>query len=79
MALIERPKNVSISYFNEKGVLINESFNDLFTRIFLHEYEHLQGKHFQDNAIKKVPISKLQESYFYKNWHDEQEKRDLLL
>ena len=79
MALIERNKYIRISYLNENGTQKEEDLSSLFSRIVLHEFEHLDGKNFQDKALQKVSIAHLQEEVFSKNWHEEQYEKDLLL
>ena len=79
MALIERNKHVKISYFNQVGLTMTEDLNELFTRLFLHEYDHLEGKSFSDKALKKVEISKLENENYLDKWNKEQMSKNLLI
>lgn len=41
--MVERPKYVRVEYLNRKGEVKNEELDQISTRIFLHEFDHLQG------------------------------------
>ncbi|MCY4419423.1 MAG: peptide deformylase [Cytophagales bacterium] len=47
-APITRPKQVELSYVDEHGKSIKETFDDLPARVVQHEYDHLEGKLFID-------------------------------
>jgi hypothetical protein len=79
MALIERPRKVKVSYQNEKGTVITEELSELFSRIFLHEYDHLEGKVFLNEAIQRVEIKKLENPDYNDQWMTEQEEKNLLI
>jgi peptide deformylase len=49
---VKRPEFVIAKYQNEKGDWIENKFDGLFGRIFLHEYDHLQGICFTDKVGK---------------------------
>lgn len=40
---VERPVGVEVSYVNEEGDEIEEDLYDFSARMFLHEFDHLQG------------------------------------
>lgn len=79
MNLIKRNKNVKINYYNENGLIVTESFNELFTRLFLHEQDHLDGKSFHSIALKKIEIRKLQDKHFLDTWNNEQVIKNLMI
>ena len=79
MALIERPRKVKVSYQNQKGIKITEELSDLFSRIFLHEYDHLEGKVFQNDAIQRIEIKKLENPDYNDRWLTEQQEKNLLI
>lgn len=49
---VSRPKSVMVKYQNAKGDTIEEEFHGLTARIFLHEYDHMEGKTFKDRVSK---------------------------
>lgn len=49
---VKRPKSVLVKYQNTKGEWIEDEFHGLTARIFLHEYDHMQGKTFKDRVSK---------------------------
>nr|QMP82915.1 MAG: peptide deformylase [Caudoviricetes sp.] len=51
---ITRPKEITVQYQNEFGELIEREFNGITARIFLHEFDHLNGVTF--NKVAK-PMS----------------------
>ncbi len=42
-AKVERSEKVRVRYYNEKGELKEEDLEGFNARVFLHEYDHLQG------------------------------------
>jgi peptide deformylase len=57
---IKRATSITISYTNEKGENIVETFNGFDSQIIQHELEHLDGILFVDKVIsEKLPIYKL--------------------
>ncbi|MCK5399370.1 peptide deformylase, partial [bacterium] len=42
-ARVERSEKVRVRYYNEKGELKEEDLEGFNARVFLHEYDHLQG------------------------------------
>lgn len=55
---VSRAEEVTIEYFNEKGELLEETYNGFAARVILHEYDHLEGKLFIDyiNPLRKRMI-----------------------
>jgi len=43
---IKRPFLIEVEYEDENGELIKNKFSDLEARVFLHEYDHMQGTNF---------------------------------
>ncbi|MCM8537148.1 MAG: peptide deformylase [Lentisphaeraceae bacterium] len=41
--LVARPTQVSVTYFDKHGKQHQNTFHDFLARIFLHEYDHLEG------------------------------------
>lgn len=48
---VKRPTEITVEYMNIKGEIVEQTLNGWEARIFLHEYDHLQGVLFTD----KVP------------------------
>ena len=48
-AIIKRPKNVSVRYLNEDGVITRGDFTGLEATSVQHQIDHLQGKMYFDN------------------------------
>ena len=50
---VPRPKNISVRYSTRKGKQIERDFSGFAARVFLHEYDHLEGlswlDHIEDN------------------------------
>lgn len=49
---VSRPKGVIAKYQDAKGEEHVEEFSGLTARIFLHEYDHMEGKTFKDRVSK---------------------------
>lgn len=49
---VSRPKGVIAKYQNAKGEVKVEEFTGLTARIFLHEYDHMEGRTFKDKVSK---------------------------
>lgn len=49
---LSRPSWVKVKYFNAEGKEIKNEFTGLTARIFLHEYDHMQGITFREKASK---------------------------
>ena len=49
---VTRPKSVVIEYQNSKGEWQEDEYHGLTARIFLHEYDHMEGKTFKDKVSK---------------------------
>lgn len=52
-AKVKRPSKVCVRWQNEKGEWCERKFDGWDARIFLHEYDHLEGKLFTDYLTKK--------------------------
>lgn len=76
--LIERSKNCKIKYQNIKGETIVEDLNTLESRILLHEYDHILGKEFYSNYIKKYELRKIFNSIDSFNTFKKNEIKNLL-
>lgn len=59
-AEIERPKTITVEYYNENGEKIEEELTDYTARIFQHENDHLNGILFTDklSVVAKQRIKK---------------------
>ena len=45
---VNRPLSVNAKFFDKSGVLVNETFDNLNARCYLHEIDHVDGKCFVD-------------------------------
>ena len=43
MSEVNRPEQISVEYLDSKGTPVEEVMQGLLARIFMHEYDHLQG------------------------------------
>ena len=60
---VERSESIEVTYLNEKGELISEKANELLSRAFQHENDHLDGILFVDKispVAKRLVNKKLQ-------------------
>lgn len=59
-AEIERPRTITVEYFNENGEKIEEELTDYSARVFQHEFDHLNGILFTDklSVVAKQRIKK---------------------
>lgn len=48
--LVSRATQVSVNYQNESGERLTKNFEGFMARIFLHEYDHLEGMTFIDRV-----------------------------
>ncbi len=57
---IKRACSVKVKYYNENFELVEEELKGIQSRVFLHEYDHLEGIVFTDhcNALKKRLLKK---------------------
>jgi len=57
---VERKKNITIRYMNEKFEEITESYEGMNARVIQHEYDHIDGKLFIEklNPLKKKLIQR---------------------
>lgn len=49
---VSRPKSVMVRYQNSKGEYIDDEYHGLTARVFLHEYDHMEGKTFKGKVSK---------------------------
>lgn len=50
--VVKRPESIIVSYQNSKGDFIQEKFSGLTARVFLHEYDHMEGITFKSRVSK---------------------------
>lgn len=63
---VPRPKKIKIAAIDENGVEVNKTFSSFPARVFLHEYDHLEGVLFTDYTLKdNLPL------YFLDREHDQ--------
>jgi peptide deformylase len=57
---VERKKNITIRYMNEKFEEVTESYEGMNARVIQHEYDHIDGKLFIEklNPLKKKLIQR---------------------
>ncbi len=55
-ALISRPKNIKVEYQTQTGKKVQKEYKDFIARIFLHEYDHLEGLVFLDRVENNQDI-----------------------
>lgn len=68
-AKVIRPSEINVRYYNEHGEQVERSISGLEARVFLHEYDHLNGKVFLDT---KVDFSTFMSANEYKAMRAEQ-------
>lgn len=51
-ALVQRPVSIQTQYQNMQGKVISKRMRGNLARVFQHEYEHLEGSSFKDQAIE---------------------------
>lgn len=51
MGLIDRPYEIEIEYYNEKGILERKTFTGFEATVLSHEYDHLDGILHIDRAV----------------------------
>ncbi len=58
--IVRRPKEILVQYINENNQKIEGKLTELLARVFLHEYDHLNGKLIIDYATlaQKVKLQK---------------------
>jgi len=49
---IKRPESCTVRYQDNKGTTITQELSGLTARVFLHEYDHMEGKTFKDRVSK---------------------------
>ncbi len=66
---ISRPKIVEVEYEDIDGKLIKEDLDGMFSRIFQHEYDHMQGIVFTDRVSKlKLDMAKKKQMKMVKEY-----------
>ena len=80
MYLLERCAQIKITYYNLQGEKLEKILDENQSRIFLHEYDHLEGYNFNTNYIEKVSIPLLgSDKTFEYNWTQEQISKGYIL
>jgi peptide deformylase len=49
---VKRPANIEVEYQDVSGEIVRKTFTGLSARIFLHEYDHMQGITMKDRVSK---------------------------
>ena len=66
---ISRPRIVEVEYEDIDGKLIKEDLDGMFSRIFQHEYDHMQGIVFTDRVSKlKLDMAKKKQMKMVKEY-----------
>jgi peptide deformylase len=50
--VVKRPESIIVSYQNSKGDHIQDKFTGLTARVFLHEYDHMEGITFKSKVSR---------------------------
>lgn len=61
--VVERPDKIRVKYQNEKGEIVEEEFDGIWSRAFQHEFDHINGILFVDRLSpvrKRLLSSKLE-------------------
>lgn len=53
MAMVARPKSISVKYTNEEGKSVSQKLHGWPAKVFLHEYDHLNGLTLADMCTQK--------------------------
>jgi peptide deformylase len=59
--LVVRSQEIEVQYQNRKGETVHRILIGYFARIFLHEYDHLEGILYLDRMEKDAPLITLEE------------------
>ncbi len=59
--LVYRPQKILVSYYNREGERIQTEFEDFFARLFLHEFDHLNGILYPRRMAKGEPLISYEE------------------
>ena len=51
---VKRPEHIVVKFTNSQGKTIQEAYNGLLSRVFQHEYDHLDGICYVDRVSKLV-------------------------
>ena len=66
---INRPRIVEVEYEDEEGKVIKKDLDGMFSRIYQHEYDHMQGIVFTDRASKlKLDMAKKKQMKMIKEY-----------
>jgi peptide deformylase len=66
---INRPRIIEVEYEDIEGKLIKEDLDAMFSRIFQHEYDHMQGIVFTDRVSKlKLDMAKKKQMKMIKEY-----------
>ena len=66
---INRPRIVEVEYEDVEGKVIKKDLDGMFSRIYQHEYDHMQGIVFTDRASKlKLDMSKKKQMKMIKEY-----------
>lgn len=64
---IERPWSVEVEFEDDDGKVIKKEFNNLFSRIYQHEFDHCMGVTFVEKVSKlKFDMAKKKAEKMYK-------------
>ena len=66
---INRPRIVEVEYEDVEGKVIKKDLDGMFSRIYQHEYDHMQGIVFTDRASKlKLNMAKKKQMKMIKEY-----------
>ena len=72
---INRPRIVEVEYEDEEGKVIKKDLDGMFSRIYQHEYDHMQGIVFTDRASKlKLDMAKKKQMKMIKEFKGRHKK-----
>ena len=72
--LKERPANIRAKWYDIEGKITQEELNQSWTRIFLHEIDHLRGNKFFEEFIRKDELRILKDKNTCEIWLKENKK-----
>lgn len=59
---VKRPKQVKVRYQNETGELVMQDLDGITSRVFQHEFDHMQGTDFT-NRVSKMKLDMAKKRY----------------